>query len=247
MFELGTIALVAFAFLLAGLVKGVVGLGLPSVSLGILAATIGLPQAMAVLIAPSFVTNLWQAVAGGKTRAILGRIWPFLLMATLTVWIGTGILARGNVALLTALLGVILILYSAINLRHVRVSLPAGREGWLGPVLGAMNGVIGGMTGSFVLPGVLYLQAIGLSRDMLIQAMGMLFTLSTVALGLALGANRLLTLDLGFLSAAAVLPAMVGMQLGQIIRKRLSDEVFRRVLFIALMALGAYILIRALT
>jgi uncharacterized membrane protein YfcA len=113
-----------------------------------------------------------------------------------------------------------------------------------GPVIGAVNGVLTGMTGSFVFPGVLYLQAIGLPRDAFIQAMGMLFTVSTVAL--ALGGQNLLTIELGAISAAAVVPAVVGMVLGQRLRKRMSEALFRRVFFLALLGLGLYIVARTL-
>ncbi len=98
------------------------------------------------------------------------------------------------------------------------------------------------MTGSFVVPGVLYLQALGLTRDMLIQAMGLLFTASTIALAVALGGNDLLSLDLGTWSAAALLPAILGMWIGQRVRRVLSEPLFRRVFFTALLLLGGYII-----
>ena len=102
------------------------------------------------------------------------------------------------------------------------------------------------MTGSFVVPGVLFLQAIGLPRDMLIQAMGMLFMASTLALAVALQGNDLLSIELGKLSAAALLPAIIGMVLGQRLRQRLSEQLFRRVFFISLLILGAYIIASAI-
>ena len=102
------------------------------------------------------------------------------------------------------------------------------------------------MTGSFVVPGVLFLQAMGLPRDMLIQAMGILFTASTLALAVALQGNGLLTIELGTVSSAALLPAIIGMVIGQRIRQRLSEEIFRKVFFVALLVLGAYIIVRAL-
>lgn len=233
---------VAITFLLAGTVKGVIGLGLPSVSLALLTASLGLPQAMALLLVPSFVTNLWQAAVGGHARVILSRIWPFLAMACVTVWFGGKALTRIDLAWLSALLGVLLILYALLSLGGLRVSLPPARERWAGPLLGGVNGLLTGMTGSFVFPGVLFLQAIGLTRDQLIQAMGMLFTLSTLALGVALEGNGLLTAELGGLSAVAVIPALIGMVLGQRLRSRLSETLFRRVFFVSLLLLGLYII-----
>jgi uncharacterized membrane protein YfcA len=111
--------------------------------------------------------------------------------------------------------------------------------------MGIANGVLTGMTGSFVIPGVIYLRAIGLPRDLLVQAMGMLFGLSTLALGAALGGHGLLTFELGAASLAAVVPALAGIVIGRWIRERLSEKLFRRVFFLSLLLLGAYICGRA--
>ncbi len=244
--DAATLVMVAAAFLIAGAVKGVIGLGLPTVSLALLTVTLGLPQAMALLLIPSFVTNLWQAVVGGHGKALLRRLWPFLLTATVTVWLGAGALTRLDLGLLSALLGVLLVVYAGINLSGFLLAIDARREPWLGPAMGVANGILTGMTGSFVVPGVMFLQAIGLSRDGLIQAMGMLFTLSTLALAFSLQGNGLLSVELGATSAVALAPALLGMWLGQRLRKHLSEERFRHVFFLALLALGATIVVTAL-
>src|SRR4051794_1756287 len=107
--DTATLLVLTGTFLLAGSVKGVIGLGLPTVSLALLTVAFDLPTAMALLLVPSFVTNLWQSVVGGNAGTILRRLWPFLLMATVTVWIGAAALTRVDTALLTALLGVLLV------------------------------------------------------------------------------------------------------------------------------------------
>jgi uncharacterized membrane protein YfcA len=247
MFEASVLAAVGGTFLLAGAVKGVIGLGLPTVSLALLTVAFDLPSAMALLLVPSFVTNLWQAAVGGNARRILARLWPFLVMATLMVWTGAAALTRVRLSLLTALLGVLLATYSIVNLGGVRLAIPQRHERWAGVLVGSANGVLTGMTGSFVVPGVMFLQAIGLPRDMFIQAMGMLFTASTLALAAALQNAQFLTRELGALSCAAVLPAIVGMLVGQRVRRQLSEPVFRKVFFIALLLLGLYIVFGAVT
>ena len=239
-------ALAAASFFIAGGVKGVIGLGLPSVSLALLTATLGLHEAMALLLVPSFVTNLWQALVGGHARAILARTWPFMAAATIMVWLGALALTRVNVAWLSALLGVLLLAYSVLSLTRPAIAIPRAWERWAGPVLGSANGVLTGMTGSFVVPGVLYLQALALPRDVLVQAMGVLFTLSTVALALCLRGRDLLSADLGLISTAAVVPALLGMVIGQRVRGRLSEARFRVVFFVALGAMGVAIVARAL-
>ncbi|MBO6521397.1 MAG: sulfite exporter TauE/SafE family protein [Rhodospirillales bacterium] len=240
------LAIVFATFLLAGTVKGIIGLGLPTISLALLTVTTDLTTAMALLLVPSFLTNLWQAMVGGNGAVIVRRIWPFLFMATTSVWVGATALTRVDLALLSALLGLLLMAYAGLGLGGVSLTIKPAREAWAGTLIGATNGVLTGMTGSFVVPGVMFLQAIGLPRDMLIQAMGMLFTMSTLALGVALSGNGLLTMDQGLHSASGVLPAFAGMMVGQHLRKKLSEDAFKRVFFWALLALGAYIAASAL-
>jgi uncharacterized protein len=235
--------IIAATFLLAGLVKGVTGLGLPTVSLTILTATLGLKPAMALLLVPSFVTNVWQALVGGSLLAILRRLWPFLLALCLTTWAGVTVLARSRSDLFAGLLGVATLVYAVTGLARLELPRPGQREGWLTPLIGAVSGLINGMTGAFVVPGVLYLQSLGLPRDAFIQAMGVLFATSTVALAIALGNSQLLSPDLALLSAGAVIPGLIGMGLGQIVRRRLSESLFRRVFFCALLLMGTYIVI----
>lgn len=237
--------LIALVFLLAGMVKGLVGLGLPTVSLALLTATLGLKEAMALMLLPSLATNAWQALAGGGLRRIAERLWPLLLAACGGIVFGTALLAGSDGRLFAGLLGVMLCVYAAISLATPQVPPPGGKECWLSPVVGAANGVISGMTGSFVVPGVLYLQALGLPRDLLVQAMGLLFTVSTLALAASLGGHGLLPAELGLLSAGALVPAFAGMALGQRLRQRLPEQRFRKIFFLSLTLLGLYIAARA--
>ena len=234
------------AFLIAGAVKGVIGLGLPTVSLGLLTVALDLHTAMALLVVPSFVTNLWQSAVGGNAKVILSRLWPFLVTAIVTVWIGVAALTRLNPALLTALLGAQLVTYSLLSLGGIRLAIPIRHERWTGFMVGSANGVLTGMTGSSVVPCVMFLQAIGLPRDVLMQSMGILFAGSTLALAAALHQANFLTVDHGVLSSVAVLPALAGMMGGQWIRKRLSEQRFRTVFFVALLILGVYLVASAI-
>lgn len=123
--------------------KDVIGLGLPVVSLGLLTVALDLQTAMALLLVPSFVTNLWQAATGGNAKVILYRLWPFLVMATVTVWIGVAALTRLNPSLLAALLGAQLVIYSSASLRGLRPTIPLRHEHWVGSLIGSANGVTG--------------------------------------------------------------------------------------------------------
>jgi uncharacterized membrane protein YfcA len=186
---------------------------------------------MTLLLVPSLVTNIWQATVGGKFWEILIRLWPLFLTATFAVWFVVMVLSSVELTLLSALLGALLMTYAVINISGVRFNLKTRHQWWVGSLVGSVNGILTGMTGSLVVPGVFYLQSIGLSRDMLIQSMGILFTVSTVALISSLHVNEFLSLEIGVLSKVSVVPAIFGMVIGQRIRQGLSESYFRKLFF----------------
>ena len=240
------LAIITAVFLIAGTVKGVVGLGLPTVAIGLLTALIGLSEGIVLMVIPSLVTNLWQAVVGGALLTILRRLWALLLTIFIGAWVGVGLFGRSDTALLTALLGLLLCAYATYGLMTPRLPAPGRNETWLSPVLGGINGVLTGLTGTFFMPGLPYLQALALPRDVLVQAMGVLFLVSTAALAVALAGYGRLDLEVGSVSALATLPAILGMVLGARIRRQLSEQRFRQILLAALLLLGIYIAVRAL-
>ena len=243
MVDPGMLSLVAISFCIAGFVKGMVGLGLPTVSLGLLSLFVDLPTAMALLVMPSLVTNIWQAIAGGEFTALFRRLWMFLLLAVTMVHVGAELFAMVEMNILQRSLGLLLLLYAMLALVGKTPRLSPIQERVSSPICGAINGLLTGLTGTLFVPGVMFLQAIGLSRDALVQAMGMLFAASTASLGLALYWHDRMPFDVGILSCAALLPAFFGMGIGQVLRGHLSQEFFRRLFLVAIGGLGSHILL----
>lgn len=245
MWNVESLSIIFAAFLVAGLVKGVIGLGLPSVSLALMVATLGLHEAIALTVIPAFATNVWQGFSGGAIRLVLGRFWTYLLAACLGTWLGSELLADADPRPLKALLGTLLCTYSVFSLTVRQVPAPGRHEPWLSPLMGGIGGVLMGMTGSFAVPGVPYLQAIRLPSEVLIQAMGVVFTAVSVTFFVALSRHGLMTVELGTASTAALAPAILGMVAGRRIRRGLSEALFSRIFFISLFLIGAYIIIRS--
>ncbi|MFT4562815.1 MAG: putative membrane protein YfcA [Gammaproteobacteria bacterium] len=233
--------LIAAAFFIAGVVKGVIGFGLPTVTLALFATSVGLDEAMVLLLVPCGVTNLWQAVSGGQLFALVKRFWALLL--GLATWFGATWHAASDPRWLIGLLGALLCGYSVVSLFTAQIPSPGRYEARASPGIGVVSGVL---NGPFVVPGVLYLQSLGLPRDTLIQAMGLLFLTSTIALGVSLRANNLLSGEFAILSCLALLPALIGMAIGLRFRQRLTPPQFRRVFFSALLIFGSYLLLSPL-
>ena len=240
-----TVFLVIATYLAAGTVKGVVGLGLPTVSLAVLATTLGLREAIAVVLLPSLLTNIWQAVSGGHFRELLRRLWGFLLAGALVTPISTAALAAEDTTPLKILLGVLIAGYAVYSLVAPHLPEPGRRERWMAPLAGGATAVLGGLTGAFAIPAVPYLQALRLTRDQMVQALGIWFTVVTVLLGVGMGGRGLIALDMALLSSVAVLPAFLGMRLGQVIRARIAEESFRRAFLVVLFFLGVLMIVRS--
>jgi uncharacterized membrane protein YfcA len=232
-------------FGLAGVVKGVVGLGLPTVSMALLALAMPPAQAAAWLVVPSLMTNLWQSRPWARLRPMLRRLAGLQLGIGLGTLGGAWILGAPAGAAASAALGVALLAYAGWGLSGAQLSLPARAERWAGPLAGAVTGFITAATGVFVIPAVPYLQALRLPRDQLVQAMGISFTVSTLALAGGLAANDALGVKDAAWSLLMLLPALLGMQLGQWLRSRLSPRVFRTCMLLSLGGLGLQLVLRA--
>ncbi len=237
-------ATVAITFLLAGIVKGVTGMGLPTLAMGLLGTMMPPVTAASLLIVPSFVTNVWQLFAGPSFSAVLRRLWLMMAGILAGTVIGARLLASDNVKWTTAGLGAALIVYAAYSLLARQPTVPARAERLSSPVVGFLTGLVTGGTGVFVVPAVPYIQALGLSRDDLIQALGLSFTASTIALVLGLASHGAFEAGHLAMSSLAVLPALLGMWLGQVLRRKISPATFRRWFLIFLILLGAELLLR---
>jgi uncharacterized membrane protein YfcA len=228
-------------FLIAGFVKGVIGLGLPTVSMGLLSLVMAPAKAASLLIAPSFVTNVWQLAAGPSFGRLARRLWPMLAGVVVGTLAGTGLLTGSHAGQAAVALGFLLMLYAVLGLTSVRLSVSPAAEWWLGPLIGALTGLATAATGVFAIPAVPYLGALNLDKEDMIQALGLSFTVSTIALAAALAAGGAFALgDIGA-STAALAPALLGMAAGGALRGRFSEQTFRRVFFGGLLVLGAHL------
>ena len=239
------VAVAAFAFVLAGFVKGVIGMGLPTIVVGLLSLVISPAEAVALMLVPSLLTNIWQGLVGPYFTSIVRRLWPTLIGICAGTWlasaIGVGLLTPEAAGRARITLGVTLIVYAALGLANIRFQLRAGTEAWLGPVVGVATGVLSAATGVFMIPAIPYYQAIGMEKDELVQAQGVSYTVSTVALAVLLLSDGVLRTGNAAMSLVAVVPAVAGMIAGQYVRGRFRPEIFRLCFYLGMLALGAHL------
>jgi len=234
----------ALSFLLAGSVKGIAGMGLPTVAMGLLGLQLPAPEAAALVVFPSLVTNAAQYLSGAGRISLLRRMWPMLAAICVATWAASGLMVLGGMRQATAALGATLCAYGVFGLTSARIVIRPGREAWLSPVIGAATGIVTGATGVFVIPAVPYLQALGLQKDTLVQALGLSFSVSTLSLAAGLASYGALHVTAAGASLACVVPACAGMVLGRKLRAGITQATFRLVFFLALIALGAALIVR---
>jgi uncharacterized protein len=235
--------LIAASFLIAGSIKGALGLGLPTVSMGLLAVAMPPAQALAIVIVPAIVTNIWQTFGGPYLRDIIRRLWPLLIGTAAGIRLNAGSLTGPYARYATIALGVLLALNAVIGLSKFSFSVARQNEKWLGAIVGLVTGVISAATGVQVVPSVPFLQAIGMEKEELIQALGVFFTVATVTLGFNLTSAGLLTAATALPGAVAMGCSFLGVLIGQAVRTRLKPEVFRRWFHIAMILLGLYLIV----
>ena len=235
------VVLVVLVFFVAGTIKGLIGFGLPTVSIAILAAFLGLIEAMTLMLLPSLITNLFQGLVGKYLIRLIRRYWSMFIFGAVFTWLSSSLLSTGHAATFAVILGVVLTLYGISSLYSLQLPSPGSRERWISPLVGIVSGGITGITGVFLVPAVGYLQALRMERDELIQAIGLWVTVATLSLAFSLKDHDLFSNELGLLSLTAVLPALLGMWVGRVLRPRLSESAFRHLFFAALMLLGVYI------
>lgn len=299
---------IALIFVVAGFVKGAIGLGLPTVAMGLLGLLMPPAQAASLLIVPSFVTNVWQLAPapranGARAWALLRRLATMMIGVCAGTWSAQWLLAADALSAAhatiattthaataygttahaavadamaraataytaaadavaahataahavaaqatpsaTAALGLALAAYALVGLFARPWSVPRRHERWLSPLVGLTTGVVTGATGIFVMPAVPYLQALGFDRDDLMQALGLSFTVSTIALAIGLAQDGTFGLPAAGASLLTLAPALAGMRLGTWTRQRVSADRFRLAFFLGLLALGLHLWWRA--
>lgn len=239
--------LIGVVFVAAGAVKGISGMGLPTLSMALLGLFMPTAAAAALMLLPSLLTNVAQCI-GPHAGALWRRLWPMWLgLAAVTVWSPLPDLGSAGGAA-RATLGAVLVVYGLWGLARPVLPAPGRFALPAGGAAGALSGLLTAATGVFVMPMVPYLQSLRLEKEVMIQALGLSFLIATLALAVRLGPLALASGQAmpAIGHAVALLAAFAGLGLGVALRRRMPMLVFQRALYAVFIALGALMLARSL-
>mgnify|MGYP001346965445 CR=1 FL=1 len=232
------LAAVAAAFFCGGLVKGVLGMGLPLTSIALMTTVLDLRLAVPLLVVPILATNAMQAFRGGRFQELVRGYWLMLVTATVGVWAGAAMLYRIELSYLLITLGIVVAAYSLINLSALRLSVSENSTPVLSPIVGFLSGILAGTTGSIGIPVAIYFQALGMAKDVFVQAVGVQFLFTGSSMAMALVYEGGLNAETLPISTLAMIPAFLGMTAGKWVRDNVSEDRFRTWLWVLMMVIG---------
>ncbi|MGB0865006.1 MAG: sulfite exporter TauE/SafE family protein [Granulosicoccaceae bacterium] len=243
-FEL--LAVASFVYLLAGIVKGTVGIGLPTIVVSLLSMTVDPRWAMTVVILPIFATNFWQFVRADAPKQLALDYWPFMLMlVVLNYFVSLSSFAVDTHNILLAL-GVVVIIFATTNLMRQPPPLPMQWDKPAQLIAGSLAGVLGGLTTIWGPPMVVYLLSKRIDKEVFVLVSGAILTAGSLPLMLSYAQAGFLDQATLISSAILIIPAIVGMFLGEQIRKRINTERFVKLLLLVFLALGLNLIRRAI-
>ena len=233
-------------FIFAGLIKGVVGMGLPTISLALLAIFLDLSTAISLIIIPSFFTNIWQAINGNYLKNLMREFWLFFLLSGFSVFIGTYLFFQINNNLTLSLLGVLIIIYGFFSFKGRMFKIKEASHFLMKPIIALLNGILTGLTGSLIVPGVFYFQLLNLGKQKFIQALGIHFSILTLCLGISTITLTSFDDEIFFLSLASCISAIIGMLFGGLILRSIDEQKFKKIFLYMLIVIGTLIIFKSI-
>ncbi len=218
------------ALALSGLVKGALGAGLPVVAVPVLASFFGVPFAIAMMVVPTVVTNIWQLWQFRRHRTGLSWLAGLCLAAGVGIAVGTWLLASLPGHILGIILAVVVVAYIALRLARPHWHIPLALAARIAPAVGLVSGFLQGATGISAPVSITFVSSVGFSRPQFVFAISALFVSYSVVQVPSLIATGILTWHRLLLSGLAFLPILVTMPAGNWLAGRLSRQAFDRLL-----------------
>lgn len=231
---------VASAFIVAGIAKGAIGIGLPPIAIGLMTLALPLGDALAIMTIPTLATNVFQAFYGGHFLALLRRFGTMAAAAVIGVIAVAVTVGKLGAPSTAGWLGAVLVLYALIALFAWRPVMPRAGEPWINPLIGLASGAVAGVTGMAAVPFLPYMQSLQISKNELIQGLGILFLFIISALALALVQQNIFDTANTIGGVAAIVPTFAGVWIGQKVRHAASPETFRKIFLYGMLALGLH-------
>jgi len=234
------------AYIVAGVIKGITGVGFSTSCLPILALRFDLKLAIPLVIVPSIVSNVVLMAQAGRFLEVVRTFFPLYVATIPGLLLGLSILLSVDVDVAKAALGLVLIFYALLALSRRPIRIAEKWEKNLKIPVGFMTGFINGLTGSQVMPVLPYLLSLDLSKDTFIQAINISFTLSSLILLISLNQLGQLSAHTLLIAVGGALPVLMIVYLCRKPRNSVSEQSYRRLVLFFLLVLGGILSVKSI-
>ena len=248
---LALLAVAVPAYLLAGAIKGLIGIGLPTMAIGLTAQFVEAREAIALVLVPMLVANAWQVARSGAPGAVVGRVWrgyrPLLVSMLAAIGLVALVAPRVSPAHVTFALGTVMTLFALASLWREPPALPDRHDRAAQTLTGVLSGAIGGIAGIWAPPIIVYLGARRLAREAFVETVGVLLFGGSLVLIVGYAIAGLLTAETAARSLLLIAPAIAGFAVGERLRRRVPAERFRQLVLGFFLVMGVNLVRRAVS
>lgn len=240
-----TTLLIAAVFVLAGVVKGTIGIGMPTVAVGILSQFVPPHFVIALVVVPMLVVNAWQIWRTRVGVEMIQRYWILISLLVASLWITTFFTARAPAGLLLGVIGTSIVVFAGTSLARPLPALPDRLDRPAQVATGLAAGILGGLSAIWSPPMVSYLIVRRVDREEFVRATGLFIFIGSIPLAIGFWQTGLLDGQVAVISAWMILPVLLGFSIGEVLRQRMGAERFRRVVLWLFLIMGINLLRRA--
>ena len=242
-YPLTILTYIFFVYVLCGVIKGSIGFGMPTVSISLLSFILDVKIIIALILIPTLVVNIYQLSRGGNFKKIVSETKYFLIFSTLFIFPGAYLLTIINSNIIILFIAIILLINSALFLFKINFKLPFYNKPITQIFVGAVNGVIIGMTSIYTMPLIFLLQSLNYNKNTTIQFLGIAFFLYPLGQIISFSNFDLISLEIFLNSLIILIPIFFGLFIGQKIRYQISETLFQKFFYIMLLFMSTIILL----
>ncbi|MFN5512861.1 MAG: sulfite exporter TauE/SafE family protein [Burkholderiales bacterium] len=239
-----TLLAVAGAFVIGGVVKGLLGVGLPLITVPLLALVIPSPKAIALMVMPIVLSNLWQSAVGGQTRSALNRFASLLVPMVILTAITAHLTLDLPVRTLNMLVGGAVLIATAMIAWQPKLHVAPHVERRWGALVGVLTGILGGISslmGPFLIS---YLVALRLPREVFVGSISLIYLAGALPLYAVMAFSGVLGWAEIAASTLALAPMSLGMFAGTRLRQHVSEALFRKLMLVFLVCVAVALFVR---
>lgn len=240
------VAVSTLVFLLAGAVKGTVGIGLPTVSISLQSQFLDPRLAISLTLLPILISNLWQCFRAGRFLETFRRYSLMAACLVIFIYLSANFAHRISTSVLTLVMGGAVIAFSVLGLGSRIPRLPDAwnRAGQL--ICGSAAGVLGGITAIWGPPLIIFLLARRVEKDDFVRAIGVLFAIGSLPLLFSFWQADRFDAEIAVVSILMIIPSIAGFFAGEWLRNKLDAKRFQTILLVLFLVLGLNLIRRGL-